>query len=68
MSSAPPAKKAPASDRRNGVDRRRVDKGPPGKRERRRSLEARKPEVQEVEMTNSQWSVFSDDAQSPKKK
>lgn len=43
------------ADRRSGVDRRKLDKGPPGKVERRRNVESRKPDVSEVEMTNSEW-------------
>jgi hypothetical protein len=46
-------------DRRSGVDRRKVDIGPPaGKPERRRSVEARKPEVVELDMTNSEWTAL----------
>jgi hypothetical protein len=53
-------------DRRTGEDRRRVDNGPPGKHERRRSLEPRKPEVVELDMSNSEWSALSDDPAPPK--
>ena len=67
MSSSANPKKAARPERRTGVDRRGVDKGPPGKHERRRNLEARKPEVSEVEMTNSEWSALADLPLPPKK-
>ena len=51
------AKPKPAvSERRSGKDRRKEDQGPPpGKGERRRSLEPRTPDVEEVDLTQSQW-------------
>ena len=48
--------------RRTGADRRLVDGKPPGKHERRRGLEARQPEVMELDMSNSEWAALSDDA------
>jgi|APDOM4702015118_1054815.scaffolds.fasta_scaffold80313_2 hypothetical protein len=45
----------PAVDRRSGVDRRKVDKGPPGGRERRVGIEPRRPEVVEREVSPSEW-------------
>ncbi len=45
-------------ERRSGNDRRRVEAGYPGKRERRRGVESRKPDVVELEMTNSEWSAL----------
>lgn len=43
-------------DRRSGRDRRQVDLGPPpGVRERRVSVEPRKPEVVEREISPSEW-------------
>lgn len=45
----------PPRDRRTGKDRRVVDSGPPGKVERRRSVEQRSPEVVEREMSSSEW-------------
>jgi hypothetical protein len=42
-------------ERRSGVDRRQVNKPPPGGRERRTSMEPRKPEVNELEITPSDW-------------
>lgn len=43
------------AERRSGKDRRVQDVGPKGDRERRRSLEARKPEVVEIQMTDDEW-------------
>ena len=45
-------------DRRSGVDRRKVDVGPPGIVDRRRSVESRKPDVIEIDMTNSEWGAL----------
>lgn len=56
-----------ATERRTGEDRRRVDNGPPGKHERRRSMEPRKPEVVELDMSNSEWSALNDAPVPPKK-
>lgn len=50
------------SNRRSGEDRRRTDAGPPGTRDRRRSLEPRKPDVIELDMSDSEWSALSGDA------
>jgi hypothetical protein len=47
-------------ERRAGKDRRTTEAGPPGKRERRTTLEARKPQVVEVEMSSSDWALFTD--------
>ncbi len=49
-----------ATDRRSGVDRRRADKGPPGRVDRRRVAEPRKPEVAELDLTDSEWSVLKE--------
>lgn len=49
-----------ATDRRSGDDRRRRDVGPPGRHERRRGLEARKPEVVELEISESEWAALTD--------
>lgn len=51
----PPVQTPPRSERRAGKDRRRVDLRLPGEPERRRHVEPRKPEVQELELTESQW-------------
>lgn len=51
----------PASDRRAGIDRRHRDvASPPGQRDRRRTLEARKPEVVEIDMSASEWAALAD--------
>jgi hypothetical protein len=48
-------------DRRRGADRRKEDKGPPkGMRDRRVHVEARKPEVQEVDISASDWASLTD--------
>jgi len=41
-------------------DRRRRDVGPPGRHERRRGLEARKPEVVELEISESEWAALNE--------
>jgi len=49
----------PRVERRNGMDRRQVNLGPPaGMRERRVSLESRKPEVEEIALSASDWVRF----------
>ena len=59
---------APASERRSGRDRRIEDLGPPfGRSERRRGIEARKPDVTELDMSNSEWVALTEDLL-PKKK
>jgi hypothetical protein len=58
---------SPPMDRRSGSDRRGVDAPPPGKRERRRGLEARKPEVVELDMTNSEWAALNQEPSKPAK-
>lgn len=47
--------KAGEADRRSGADRRKLDLAPPVKAERRRSVESRKPDVVELEMSASEW-------------
>ncbi|WP_082549244.1 hypothetical protein [Rhizobacter sp. Root404] len=63
--SVPPKPIVPPADRRAGVDRRRADGPPPGKHERRRGIESRKPEVIELDMSNSEWAALSDGATAP---
>jgi len=58
-------RKARAGDRRSGVDRRKVDVGPPGKVDRRRGLEPRKPDVIEINMSASEWGALSKDPAPP---
>lgn len=56
---SPPSK--PFVERRSGMDRRKVNLGPPaGMRERRVNLEARKPEVQEISLSASDWVRFDE--------
>ena len=52
-------------DRRSGVDRRKEDKGPPGKVERRRSIESRKPDISEIHMTSSEWGALTQEPVAP---
>lgn len=47
------------ADRRSGKDRRAADIEPPGKRERRTTLESRQPDVAEIEMSDSEWAELS---------
>jgi hypothetical protein len=58
--------KSREGDRRSGVDRRKVDVACPGKRERRRNLESRKPDVVEREMTNSEWGALTHEPPPPR--
>ena len=51
-------RKAVPSDRRTGKDRRKRDLGPPGKLERRRTVESRQPDVSEIEMSASDWGAL----------
>ena len=48
----------PQGDRRSGADRRKVDIAPPGRIDRRRSIDARRPDVVELDMSNSEWSAL----------
>jgi hypothetical protein len=54
--------KVTPANRRSGEDRRRTDGEPPGKRDRRCSLEPRKPDVIELDMSDSEWSALSEDS------
>jgi hypothetical protein len=45
-------------DRRSGQDRRRVEQGPPGSRDRRRLVEPRRPEVAEIELSPGEWEAL----------
>lgn len=51
----PPRAQPPLIERRSGRDRRQVEKGPPGGRDRRVGLEPRRPEVVELEVSVSEW-------------
>lgn len=46
-------------ERRSGADRRRLELERFGRPERRLGVEARKPEVVELDMTNSEWLTLS---------
>lgn len=48
------------SNRRSGADRRKVDKSPPGGRDRRVNLEPRQPDVVERELTPSEWAALQE--------
>lgn len=50
----------PPYERRSGTDRRKVDRGPPDGRERRVTLEPRKPIVMEIEMSASEWARLNE--------
>jgi hypothetical protein len=52
------------NDRRSGVDRRKADVDYPGK-DRRRGVESRKPEVVELDMSNSEWTALNQDPSTP---
>jgi hypothetical protein len=61
MQKQDPKPAPPATDRRAGADRRHVDVPlPAGKRDRRRALEARRPDVVEIDMSQSEWAALSD--------
>jgi len=51
----------PASDRRTGRDRRVRDVEMPAGRDRRRGVEPRKPEVAEIDPSDSLWASFEVD-------
>ena len=55
---SPAKKSSPASERRTGSDRRKVDRGSPTGRERRVGMEPRKPEITEIEVTPSEWAAL----------
>ena len=63
---ASPPRKPTTAERRSGGDRRKVDKLPPGKLDRRRSVDSRKPEVVELDMSNSEWTALTQVPQAPK--
>jgi hypothetical protein len=63
---SPPRKPSP-TERRSGSDRRKVDKLPPGKVDRRRSVDSRKPDVVELDMSNSEWTALTQVPEPPPK-
>lgn len=54
---SPPSR---ANERRSGQDRRVRDVAPPQGIERRRSIESRKPEVRELDLTDTEWGRLLD--------
>ena len=52
---------SPTAERRSGIDRRSIDLDRAGRPERRRGIEARKPDVIEIDMTASEWMALSDE-------
>ncbi|MFT3666899.1 hypothetical protein [Piscinibacter sp.] len=57
----------PGTERRSGRDRRQADQGPPAGRDRRVSVEPRKPEISEVEITPSEWRALEEELLSRRK-
>lgn len=57
------------SDRRSGADRRQEEQGPPSNYERRRTVEARQPELTELHLSEEELHAlgFTPDAPAPKK-
>jgi len=49
---------AARAERRSGQDRRRVEQGPPGLRDRRRLVEPRRPDVAEIELSAAEWEAL----------
>ncbi|MBV7427041.1 MULTISPECIES: hypothetical protein [unclassified Acidovorax] len=58
-----------SADRRSGKDRRQVEKGPPTNYERRRTVEARQPELTELHLSEEELKAlgFAQDQPAPKK-
>lgn len=54
------------TDRRSGTGRRHEETGPPSSFERRRSIESRKPDVTELELSPEELDAF-DFSPAPKK-
>jgi hypothetical protein len=52
-------------ERRSGADRRQLEKGPPGRSERRKGLGPRKPEVSVLELTESEWASLTQEPEAP---
>lgn len=57
------------NDRRSGKDRRQEEKGPPTNYERRRTVEARQPELTELDLSEEEIRAlgFMQDGPAPKK-
>jgi hypothetical protein len=68
MTPKPPTTVQPLTkERRSGADRRSVDIDRPGKKDRRRAVDPRKPDVVELEMTNSEWTALNQSPAPPTK-
>ena len=52
-------RKPGTTERRSGTDRRKID--------RRRSVDSRKPEVVELDMSNSEWTALTQPPEPPPK-
>ncbi|MBB5204961.1 hypothetical protein HNQ51_002280 [Inhella inkyongensis] len=64
--SGQPDSQWPATERRSGRERRMRDRGPPvGMRERRVHMEPRAPQVEELEMSLSDFQKLIDQSQAP---
>ena len=50
-----------STDRRSGKDRRKADVLRPGLRDRRRTVESRRPDVSEIEMSSSEWDSLKEE-------
>jgi hypothetical protein len=57
------------NDRRSGKDRRQEEKGPPTNYERRRTVEARQPELTELDLSEEELRAlgFTQDEPAPRK-
>lgn len=57
------------NDRRSGKDRRQEEKGPPTNYERRRTVEARQPELTELDLSEEELRAlgFTQDEPEPRK-
>ena len=61
MSSRNPFLDTPLTERRSGQDRRQHDVGPPGRVDRRRQADQRRPEVSEVDLSPEEWESLQRD-------
>ena len=62
-----PAPSRKLLERRTGKDRRQRETVMPTKLERRRSVDARKPEVLELNISNTEWTALTQAPVLPKK-
>lgn len=52
-------RRQPPRERRTGIDRRKVDKGPPDGRDRRVGMEPRQPDVAELDLSPQEWAALA---------